>query len=957
MPLTNTLQLQVGNYNIDLGNLDDLGFKIDYVLEEPENFTSKQGADAQSISVPATANNDKAFNTFWNAAVEDSAPAALSFRELMPCVVNINGTVPVLAGYAVITDATGTDKPEEYTLSLFGANGLWVVDLANVTLWDCVNPNSHIFDVTTVEGSWTGFGTTPDHDFVYAPVRYRQPFDGTTLGYGGDDCVNIYHLRPAISLLRLIERALNSIGFKGNWQVAPSDLTLFFNTDYFKNIVLPWTWGDFYDLNSQNIQGICFKASGYITTELPPINGFASAWSNAIVPFWSGANSPNPGDTGSAKGSGYWQKNVHAGYTASAYVPSVNPIADLTNGINATGGEYVFSGNGSTPGGNDWFRMNVSAPPAGFDNFLLYSFDESTGTMQYNFSPPPSLAGTLVNISATFVLSLYMTISYTGTGQGLAALECTHIPTIGSPVVTCQSIMPSGGAVVGTTVYPAGQDERYPLTPTNFSFTVPNLNPGDILKLRIRLIADTSGASGTNFTFFICTGGFLNNNPSVLHVPTYSYNPVTESFQFFTPNAIWSPVYSSLAMTGFLIQLGNNVNLQDYDAFRNYQILDMLGGVIDMFDLEVQTDNINKVITMEPMFGSTLPTSENIGGYFSTTRILDYSNKQDNSRGRGTRVSLYSSANRQLDLTFKLDGNDGCQNIWAQRYKGIYLNNRTYTGGVTSNNINIDNGIIAGIPGAARYMLPNRFAKGNQQLSNRFFSALMHVKFPQWIDINGTPSPAPQLPCIFSDGSNSDTAYKDVFTPKLAWYAGQTRSIAITGGWRWIGDPANPNPLPLTANPLPFMFSVNYGLGGDTDPVLSYCDESLLTLALASVQGAGLLSQFYRSRFAIMRNGQLLTKYLRLNLSDICNWTHRECVIIDGALYAIIKIDGFDPITDNSAAVTMWKFANVEQIDIDNSFPSSTSISAVNNPIVSLGTDDLRYAKLLLYPTDVPQIG
>ena len=924
MPLTKFLTILINNQNADLGEIDNVGLVIDYILEEPANFSSKQGSQSLGLVLPATKNNDKIFNTYWNPQVDDLSPGG-SFRETMDVRIYVNGTVLIFQGYGILQEATATDVPVSYTINIYGNNGEWIIDMQNMTMWDCVNPASHNFTVTEVESSWANFNTAGDgsDDFVYAPVRYVQPFDGTTLGYQGDDCVNIYHLRPSISLYWLIYRAFAQLGFTLNSQ--------FFQTAYFQGLVLPWVWGDFYDINSQLVEGICFKAAGWITTELPPLIG-------SNIPFWSGTTS---GSTlGSASGSSWWNIAVNGGWNPGAYSGG---LATLSNGINSTGGEYVFSGNGTTPSGYDWFRMNITNPPSGYDNFSLYSFDETTGTMQYTFNPPVSLVGTMSNVSIEMQINLYAVITSFVGSEALLGLECTHVLIGGGPdVVTCQSIMPSGGSIVGGTSFPT--NSGFPNTPIACNAIIPNCNPGDILKFRIRCLS--SGSHDCVFGIF--SGGLLNNNPAVVGVPSYAYNPVTEQFGLITPNSIWSPLYSNLTMTGFLIQIGNAVNLQNYDIFRNYQILDLLGGVVDMFNLEVQTDPVNKVVTFEPMFGSTLPDSTVLDGYFSTSKLLDYTNKRDVKTGKGSTLSLFSNSARQIDLTFKLDGSDGAQTIWSQRYKNIYLSNRTYTGGINQNNINIDNGIIAGIPGAARYMLPNRFAKGNNQMANRFFSATMHCTFPVWAQLS-VYNITPQLVAIFPQTAGTNNGYAQSFEPKLAFYKGyEPAHPERYGVFIWIGDPAVPNMSPVHS--VPYMFAVNYGYGGATDPVLSYSDENI-----GGVQVPGLMSQFFRQRFAIMRNGQLMETNLRLNLNDVCNWEHREGIVLDRSIYALIQIDGYNPLTDDSNPVTLWKIVSPEQVDADNSFPSTTSI--LTQPLTLPNSFDLRYAQMLIYPSDLPQIG
>ena len=244
-------------------------------------------------------------------------------------------------------------------------------------------------------------------------------------------------------------------------------------------------------------------------------------------------------------------------------------------------------------------------------------------------------------------------------------------------------------------------------------------------------------------------------------------------------------------------------------------------------------------------------------------------------------------------------------------------------------------------------MLPNRFAKGNLQIQNRFFSVAMQTTFPCWKDLT-IYGIIPQMLTIFTEDTSAESAISQSFTPKLAYYKGYFPAHPEWyGAFIWIGDPALPNISPIHS--VPYMFSVNYGYNGASDPVLSYSDENI-----GGVQVKGLMSQFYLQRFAIMRNGQLYTTSIRLNLNDICNWEHQETIMINGTLYALIQIEGYNPLSDDSTPCTMWKIVNPTQVDLDNSFPSSLSI--LQQPKILPSSYDLRYAPLLIYPTDLPQI-
>ena len=317
--------------------------------------------------------------------------------------------------------------------------------------------------------------------------------------------------------------------------------------------------------------------------------------------------------------------------------------------------------------------------------------------------------------------------------------------------------------------------------------------------------------------------------------------------------------------------------------------------------------------------------------------------------GKENVVNLFSDLERQQDFQFKQDGSDGGQNIYAARYKGIYLNN-TITNRI--NNTNIENGIIAGMPGAARYMFPERFRKGNRQMINRFFSATMHYNHMAWKSISGV---APQLIAIIPENINdsSASAVSATFEPKIAFYKGVVAK-ADYGGWRWIGDPNGGGfGVPTYAYPaseafdLPFMFSVNYGHLGEQDPVLSYCPQRINTNDVP-----GLMQTYFLKRLAIMRHGKQYRPWTRLGVSDFTDWLHRNVLILGNGLYYLMEIGGFNPLSDNAAQCTMWKVAYPDADDLANCYPSTASM----NGDASLGQFDLRYAPLLLYPTDIPQV-
>lgn len=911
MPQTKTLNIVINNQTVDIGSIEQLGLKINYGLEAPENWEAKQGATANNLQLPATRQNDQIFNTYWNPEVEDLTPGG-SMRNLMPASVSVNGVI-MMRGISTLTEAARTDKPEGYQVNLIGGTGSWAIDAQNITLWDCVNPNSHTFDVATVEASWTNYGLDEFNDYVYAPVRYRQPFGEN------DNKVNIYALRPSLSIYWMLIRGFRQLGY-----TVQSD---FFNSPKFRRFVMPWTWGNFYDINTQVTDGLAFEVAGDITdmaiNEPPPATGTAPK-------FWMGSGWVLVGYNPTPNGS-IWEGTISSG---------LNSIGV----IQPTGGAYIHTGNLNP---DNHFRMNDTTPPNGFDNFGLYSFDDSTGTMQWTYNPPEPLAAFIGNnITARFTLSLLLFMNIGSGTQAMTALEITHVFASGAPdVVTTSSIMPRGGSITGGsgTFYPAGVF-LMPSPATVYQFSVPNISKGDVLKFRLRALHN---GSAFNTGVVVAQAGYLNVNPLSTGANPWQYNPITQRwadiYNGSTDNQ-WQAEYSYLKMDGLQLELGGNVNLQQYDAFRNYPFLDLLGGMIDAFDLSIQTDQINKVVTIEPTHGTEWNDGTPIGGYFDTGKVLDYTQKLD--LNGGDRQMLFNQSERQIDFSFKQDGSDGGQNILSARYKGLNIN-KVIKGRVNGAG-RIDNGLVAAVPGAARYMFDsNRFLQGNKQKGNRFFSACTHYRHEKWKGLSGT---APQLICIIPENINdsSASAVSQTFEPKIAYYKGYDNTLAWFndyGGWVWEGDPANPNVSPIRG--LPYMFAVNYGVGGENDVMLSYSDQ-----LINGVVAKGLLRTFFLKRLAIMNNGQMMERSMRLNLNDICNWTHREPLKIYNSLYALINIEGYNPLSDAGCVCTMWKIVSPTQSDVDRCYPSQNTI--LTNPAILTNPYDLKYSPLMLFYTDIP---
>jgi hypothetical protein len=337
----------------------------------------------------------------------------------------------------------------------------------------------------------------------------------------------------------------------------------------------------------------------------------------------------------------------------------------------------------------------------------------------------------------------------------------------------------------------------------------------------------------------------------------------------------------------FRIPLGGLIDFQNYTGLKKYKFLDFLRGIVDEFNLSVNTDPVNKVVTFEPThpYSLTNDLSVKVGGYFNG-HTLNWEDKQDLSKTSS--IDLFCEAEREFHFKYKDDGNDGILKIVQDRF-------------------------ITTI-GQAKYVFPDRFQAGVREIENRFFSPVMHYDVEQWKGLGTAPGDSPQMICIVPENisNTSREEAQNTFEPKSAYYKGIVTDVG------WIFD----NEI---QHNFPFMFAVNYRIGGETDPVLSYSDERI-GRAPDAVLAKGLLKRFFWQRVAIMRNGQYHTTSFLLNNLDIANFLHREHIVCRGQKWELVEIRGYKPYTDQSTECFLRKWAPISIDELNNTYPSASTV-------------------------------
>lgn len=233
MPSNKYLKLKIDNQELDFDIDDDFPVKFSYQLEDTQDFQRKKSSENLGLKIPATLNNQKILNTFQNNSYEDTTEFR-NFRNFRKISAEANG-VEIFNGKAISKRAISQGgNIKSYELNCFGNNANWIIDLKELTFFEILNHLTFLWDYSTIENSWQFDGTNESVPYVFAPVKYGLPMDPDN---NNNENYSINSMKPSLSVYWILVWGFQKGGFK-----IKSD---FINSDYFRRLVMPWTFGAF----------------------------------------------------------------------------------------------------------------------------------------------------------------------------------------------------------------------------------------------------------------------------------------------------------------------------------------------------------------------------------------------------------------------------------------------------------------------------------------------------------------------------------------------------------------------------------------------------------------------------------------------------------------------------------------------------------------------------------------
>jgi hypothetical protein len=227
-------EIYIENELIDL--LKDIGTDFTYTIDDVRDFGSRNTSFSRTISIPATARNNKILGFAFDLGMAhehnmDLPNVASNFTpsQAAKCEVYID-KVQIFKGVIRILEIITNNGSTEYQCAVFGELGGFITELGNKRLEDLdFSEYNHTWNVTTIQNSWN---TINGSGYYYPLIDYG---DVST----NKDDFHVSTFRPALYVKEYIEKI-----FEGTTYTLNCD---FFNTDFFKKLIIP--------NNSQGIQG------------------------------------------------------------------------------------------------------------------------------------------------------------------------------------------------------------------------------------------------------------------------------------------------------------------------------------------------------------------------------------------------------------------------------------------------------------------------------------------------------------------------------------------------------------------------------------------------------------------------------------------------------------------------------------------------------------------------------
>ena len=227
----NQLTIQAGNTQLDC--YDNESILLNYSIVDVKDTASRNTSFSKEITLPGTPKNNQFFKNIFDVNI-DLEITSYNPKRALPAKIII-GSRTVFQGNLQLLSITKNQKQVEYNVVLTGILKNLLYNFGDYTLQQLdLSEYNHQRNKTTIRNSWN-----------YQIVKNSSNYDATNLGegyvypyiiYGNSQDINlvsyVYDNYPAPYVKTIIDKLFEFGGY--------TYTSTFFNSDYFKKLIIPY---------------------------------------------------------------------------------------------------------------------------------------------------------------------------------------------------------------------------------------------------------------------------------------------------------------------------------------------------------------------------------------------------------------------------------------------------------------------------------------------------------------------------------------------------------------------------------------------------------------------------------------------------------------------------------------------------------------------------------------------
>lgn len=241
-------QFQIYANNTLLDTYDDLELSLNYQITDITDITTRQTSFSKTIVIPGTNNNNEFFKNIFELNI-DLSVSSYNPKVAIPCSISI-GDEQVFVGNMQLLKVVKNQKLVEYEIIITGILKNLLYNFGDYFISDLdISEYNHTRNKTNIQDSWnyqikknqanydaTGLG----EGYVYPYINYGNSSNIGTTSY-------VYDQYPAIYVKTIIDKLFDFAGYTYS--------SRFFNTPYFKSLIVPFT-NDKLEYNDSQLSGL-----------------------------------------------------------------------------------------------------------------------------------------------------------------------------------------------------------------------------------------------------------------------------------------------------------------------------------------------------------------------------------------------------------------------------------------------------------------------------------------------------------------------------------------------------------------------------------------------------------------------------------------------------------------------------------------------------------------------------